>query len=139
MNLAGRRPFALLALSLTLIAGCGPKVGGKIAVKGRVLYHDEPLEGGVIVFVPDEDRGHSGPLVKGTILLDGAFTLPPEITPGWYRVAVAPLPTAASPGVPTVSNPYPGPPARYRNPALSGLAGEVKPGAENNFEFRLTD
>jgi hypothetical protein len=130
-----------LLIFATLVAstGCGSKGSAKGTVKGRVIYRGEPLEGGAIVFVPDEDRGNSGALVKGTILLDGSFTLPAETTVGWYRVAVAPLPIADRASTPTASNPYPAPPARYRNPNLSGLAGEVKAGADNNFEFQLAD
>jgi hypothetical protein len=128
----------LLALALAVASGCGPKAPAKTAVTGRVVYRGEPLNGGVIVFVPDEERGNSGPFVKATVLLDGTFALGADLAAGWYRVAVAPLP-AAEPTLPTASNPYPGPPARYRNPQLSGLAGEVRPGADNSFEFVLDD
>ena len=127
----------VMAAGLAVLAGCGSKSAATSGVKGRVTYRGEPLDGGVIVFVPDEDRGNSGPLVKGTIAADGTFSLAPETAAGWYRVAVAPLPGAAPP--PTVSNLYPGLPNRYRNPQLSGLAGEIKPGADNHFEFDLDD
>jgi hypothetical protein len=138
-HLACRVLLVAVAGLVLISAGCGSKGAGKAAVKGRVTYREEPLEGGAIVFVPDEDRGNNGSLVKGTILLDGTFTLQSETAPGWYRVAIAPLPSASISLTPTPSRPYPGPPARYRNPALSGLAGEVKPGADNNFMFQLYD
>lgn len=130
--------LGLLAGSLVALGGCGSKSPTKIAIKGKVWYRGEPLPGGVIVFAPDADRGNNGPLAKGTIAADGSFTLAPETAPGWYRVAVAPLPSESI-SSPTVSNPYPGPPLRFRNPHLSGLSGEIKPGTENAFEFHLDD
>ncbi len=136
-----RTTFALpvvLAITIFALVGCGSKPPTKIAVKGKVWYRGEPLPGGIIVFAPDAERGNSGSLAKGTIAADGTFSLAPETAAGWYRVAVAPLPSDAA-TAPTVSNPYPGLPARYRNPNLSGLNGEIKPGTENTFEFNLED
>jgi len=130
--------FGLLAAALVALNGCGSKSSTKTEVKGRVLYRGEPLPGGVIVFTPDTERGNNGPLAKGTIAADGTFSLAPETAPGWYRVAVAPLPSPSI-SAPTPLNPYPGAPPRYRNPNLSGLQGEIKPGTENTFEFHLDD
>ena len=125
-------------IAFSPLIGCGSKNSAKQTVKGRVWYHGEPLPGGTIVFVPDEERGSSGEMVKGTISDDGSFTLDSNMPAGWYRVAIAPLPSASS-VTPTVAAPYPGPPARYRNPQLSGLNGEVKKSAENAFDFQLDD
>jgi hypothetical protein len=129
---------AVLAITTFVLAGCGSKPLAKIAVKGKVWYRGQPLPGGTIVFAPDAERGNNGPLAKGTIAADGTFALAPETAAGWYRIAVAPLPSDST-SAPTVSNPYPGLPARYRNPNLSGLNGEIKPGTENTFEFNLED
>jgi hypothetical protein len=131
-------PLGLLTAAVLALAGCGSKSSTKIAIKGKVWYRGEPLPGGLIVFAPDSERGNNGPLAKGTIAADGTFSLAPETAPGWYRVAIAPLP-ATSDSVPTPFNPYPGAPPRYRNPHLSGLQGEIKAGTENTFEFQLDD
>jgi len=130
--------IALLATATLGSAGCGGRGAPSSDVKGRVGYRGGPLAGGLIVFVPDEERGNSGPLVKGTIRADGSFSLGSSLPAGWYKVAVAPPP---GPGrtTPTAADPYPAPPLRYRNPQLSGLEGEVKAGAENVFDFQLTD
>ena len=133
-----RPPLILLAVAIVAIAGCGSKSPTKITVHGKVWYRGEPLPGGLIVFIPDTERGNNGPLAKGTIAADGTFSLAPETAAGWYRVAVAPLPSEST-SIPTASNPYPGPPLRYRNPTISGLSGEIKPGTENTFEFHLED
>jgi hypothetical protein len=138
MSRAKFLPLGLLAAVLVAVAGCGSKSPAKTAIKGKVWYRGEPLPGGLVAFVPDGDRGNNGPLAKGTIAADGTFSLAPETAPGWYRVAIAPLP-AESTSSPTPSNPYPGVPLRYRNPSFSGIQGEIKQGAENTFEFYLED
>ena len=80
-------------------------------------------------------------MVTAALNEDGSFALTgPDgkaVPAGWYRIAVAPK--AGSVEVPTADRPYPGMPARYRNPALSGLTVEVKPGADNVFCFDLDD
>jgi hypothetical protein len=121
------------------LSGCGSKGSAKVAVTGIVYFRGQPIKGGLIVFTPDLERGSQGPLFKGVIGSDGRFTLSSEesaaVAPGWYRVSIA----ANGPSVPTAENPYPGPPGKYRNPDLSGLVREVKPGSDNVFEFQLTD
>jgi hypothetical protein len=132
------RGFLLLFIAAVgLAAGCSKKPTPG-AIGGQVWYRGEPLPGGVIVFAPDSDRGNNGPLAKGTIAADGTFTLAPETAPGWYRVAVAPLP-GGYPAVPTARDPYPGPPARYRNPLRSGITAEIRPATENHFVIQLDD
>jgi hypothetical protein len=130
--------FAILAAGMLGLIGCGVHEAPSVEVKGRVSYRGSPLEGGFIVFVPDEERGNSGPLVKATIQTDGTFTLGSGVPAGWYRVAVAPIPRAGL-ATPTPADPYPRPPIRYRNPQLSGLHGEIKADAENIFHFQLDD
>ena len=128
---------ALLILGC-MIWGCGSKSEKKQSVQGTVWYRGMPLPGGVIIFVPDEARGNSGPLCRSSIAADGNFHLAQEVPSGWYRIAIAPLPTEAE-SLPSVSVPYPGPARRYRNPELSGLTGEIRNSAENHFEFVLDD
>jgi len=130
--------LGMLAVGLGGLTGCGSKPATAVCAKGRVCYRGDPLDGGRIVFVPDEERGGSGPLITAAIQADGSFALAGNVPPGWYRVAVAPL-LSAGPSLPTAANPYPTFPARYRNPRQSGLQGEIKAGAENVFEFNLDD
>jgi len=130
--------LSLLAGGAFLLPACRSKKPGEFSVKGRIHYRGAPLPGGLIVFVPDEDRGNSGSLIKTEIQADGSFTLANTVLPGWYLVAVAP-PAPGGASAPTADNPYPAPPARYRNPRLSGLQGEIKPGVENDFFFTLED
>ena len=132
-----------LALGLTLIglSGCQPSVPTLVPVTGRVFHRGLPLAGGLIVFVPDPDRGNSGELARARIGPDGSYYL---ITgdrvgapPGWHRVAIAPAPATRA-GT-AVLELYREPPKRYRNPQLSGLLREVRAGAANVFDFHLDD
>ncbi len=133
-----RRSLQLgILVAAFFVIGCGSSSNVPTTLQGHVWYRGQPLPGGMIVFVPDEERGHTGPLLKAAIQADGSFTVEGKVDAGWYRAAVAPPPTAGS--FPTVSEPYPCPPARYRNPQLSGLLAEVKGGCDNVFEFLVDE
>jgi hypothetical protein len=115
----------LAALAL-LLAGCGgpPPL---VPVSGQVSYKGQPLSGGVIVFVPNLERGNRGPLAFAEIGPDGNFTLTTEGKPGckagWHRVTVS----CAEAGVPEC----------YSDPDLSGKHVEVKPGGAGRFQIEL--
>ena len=112
-----------------------------MAARGRTPFRGDPVSGGLIVFAPNPERGSDGPVATATIDEDGSFTLVgPDgkaVPPGWYRIAIAPK--AGTIDAPTAERPYPGLPARYRNPALSGLEREVKAGAETVIMLDLGD
>ena len=131
----------MLCVAILAAAGCGGSKQGDLVVRGQVLYRGEPISGGLIVFAPDAERGSNGPLVTAILNQDGSFTVSsPDGKPvpaGWYRIAVAPR--AGTVDAPTAERPYPGLSARFRNPALSGLAREVKAGTDNLFCFDLDD
>jgi hypothetical protein len=135
-----RRVF-LIGMACAVLAGCGTKPKPDTIVRGQVLYRGEPVSGGLVVFAPDPERGSAGPLVTAQLQPDGSFTLTAAdgkpLPPGWYRIAVAAKAGTVAP--PTAERPYPGLPAKFRNPSLSGLAGEVKSGQDNVFCFDLAD
>jgi hypothetical protein len=99
------------------------------------------VSGGLIVFVPNPDRGSDGPVLSAVLEPDGSFTLAgldaKPIPAGWYRIAVATRAGTVAP--PTPHRPYPGLPARFRNPALSGLEREIKANTDNLICFDLDD
>jgi hypothetical protein len=122
----------LAALVVGTIAGCDrPLV--LVKVRGRVTVNGLPLRAGTVVFAPDEERGFHGPLSYAVLDRDGAFELATDAGPGavagWHRVTVAPAPESAHliAGL-----------ERYRNPDISGLRFEVKPGQDNDFNIALT-
>jgi hypothetical protein len=135
------RRIGTLCLALLPLAGCGDHAKPDLVVRGQVLYRGDPVAGGLIVFAPNPDRGSDGPVLMATLQDDGSFTLTgPDARPapaGWYRIAIAPK--AGTVGAPTPKRPYPGLPAKYRNPALSGLEREIKPGMENVIALDLDD
>src|SRR3989442_12107610 len=76
--------------SWLLFAGCDAGTPTLVPVSGKVLYQNQPLPRGTIVFVPDADRGNNGPLAQGTIQAGGSYTVQteckPRAAPGLYGV-----------------------------------------------------
>lgn len=136
------RPRRLLGLAFLLgtcvLAGSGGGCGGTsppvpATVRGRVLFRGRPLAGGVVVFVPDPDRGPAGRPMTAGVGPDGGYRLVADGTPyvaaGWYRVAIADPPGPEDAGAEF-------PPA-LRRPDRSGIEREVVAGKENVFEFHI--
>jgi|SRR6476661_5027661 hypothetical protein len=135
------RRIGTVCLVLLPLAGCGDKSKPGLEVRGQVLYRGDPVAGGLIVFAPNPERGSDGPVLLATLQEDGTFLLAgpggQPVPAGWYRIAIAPR--AGTLDTPTPERPYPGLPARYRNPALSGLEREIKPGVETVIALDLDD
>jgi hypothetical protein len=123
-----------VAALLTAALGCDAGGAASAAVRGSVYYKGAPLAQGTIVFIPDEDRGGSGPLARAAIQADGSYVLQTGgaagAPAGWHRVTV----TAAESGA---GGPRSLLPTKYSDPGLSGLSCEVKAGRENRIDFRL--
>lgn len=123
--------FALIGGS-----GCGSKAPevGPATVKGRVLLNGQPVVGGLVVFTPNAERGSSGKPAFAETGPDGSYALQLDrasaIPPGWYRISLAPPPTAAAPAAVAF-------PAKLARPDLSGLEREIKPGKDHVFEFAV--
>ncbi|HEX3150990.1 MAG TPA: hypothetical protein VHR66_23120 [Gemmataceae bacterium] len=130
-----------LLVAIVLVAGCSKTKTEETIVRGQIFYRGQPIADGLIVFAPDTERGSDGPLMTAKLLDDGSFKLAtPDGKPipaGWYRLSVAPR--AGSVDLPTADRPYPGLPAKYRNPSQSGLVFEVKTGTDNVICFDLED
>jgi len=133
-------PIATLC-ALLAVASCNKEKPPDTVVRGQILFRGEPVSGGLIVMAPNPERGSNGPMLMATLEPDGSFSLVgPEGNPvpaGWYRIAVAPR--AGVQELPTAERPYPGLPARFRNPAKSGLEHEIKAGTENLICLDLDD
>jgi hypothetical protein len=125
------------------ISGCENATPTLTPVSGKVSYQNQPLQRGALVFVPDPDRGNNGPLAQGAIQRDGRYTIQtagqPGAMPGWYRVTVISIEeTGQNPQRRASSPPRSLVPEKYRDPRLSDLVCEVKPGEENVINFNLT-
>jgi hypothetical protein len=133
--------IGIVCLVFAVAVGCGGSKKPDTVVRGQILYRGEPVSGGLIVFAPNPDRGATGPVVMAALNDDGSFTLilpdGKSVSAGWYRIAVAPK--AGSIEVPTAERPFPGLPAKYRNPSMSGLEREIKSGTDNLVCFDLDD
>ncbi len=132
--------FVGVGLIGLIASGCQPEAGPLSAVSGRVAVKGVPLQGGLIVFVPDESKGQRGPIAFSKINSDGSYSLitkppadgvqpalPGELSgaaAGWYRVTVSALaPQSIS--------------SKYSDPALSRIVCEVKANQANTINFDL--
>ena len=132
----------LVGASWLFFAGCDAGTPTLVPVSGKVLYRNQPLPRGTIVFVPDADRGNNGLLAQGTIQGGGSYTIQTEgksgAMPGWYRVTVIAVESTSGFSLNGLAVPRSLVPERYRDPQLSDLACEVKAGQENSINFNLT-
>ena len=134
-------PITVSALILGLVAGCNGASSPPAPVAGNVSFRGMPLRGGTIVFIPDASRGNSGSLVRGAIQSDGSYRLQgengsPGAPAGWYRVTILAIDGFAYAGN-AAYVPRSLLPDKYRDPDLSGLGCEVKPGHDNQINFNL--
>jgi len=127
---------------LIIIGGCQRGDAPLTPVSGKVAYKGLNLQGGTIVFTPDSSRGETGPMALGKINQDGTYHLYTGealgAPPRWYRVSVISVALSASavPGQP-FNPPYSYLPDKYRDPALSELACEIKANGANSIDFNL--
>jgi hypothetical protein len=117
---------------LPLLLGCKPEPAPVARVHGKVTVNGQPLRGGVIVFAPDEKRGNRGPLSHASIQDDGSYELGAKegsgASLGWQRITLT---------APPENNALVAGMEKYRNPDLSGLTYEVKPGQDNLCDISL--
>jgi hypothetical protein len=135
-------PILLLGLLclgglLFFLVGSKPAAAPLQLVTGKISYHGQPLQTGLIVFTPDTSRGASGGMAVGQIRADGTYTLQTGeaqgASPGWYRITVAAVSPTATPAYgQAFPIPYSLIPEKYRDPDLSSLASEIKPKANTN-------
>ncbi|MFQ3593798.1 MAG: hypothetical protein SNJ82_11525 [Gemmataceae bacterium] len=86
-----RHSFLSLGL-LLLIISCSPPPRLIVKIQGNITYDGEPVEVGIISFLPIEGKGVSGggPITKGKYYVDPDVRL----LPGTYRVEIRwPKPT----------------------------------------------
>lgn len=135
------RVFTCAAVLLAAggLAGCGDGTN-KQAVSGTVTWKGQPLDTGMIRFLPlDPATGTE----TGTVVTAGKFAVPRDqgLAPGKYRVSVS----SPDPKSGTMPDAPPGErggyPATERIAAKynskSELTAEVTAGGKNEFEFKL--
>ncbi len=124
--------------AVSLTGGCGSKTPSPAptTVRGTLTFNDVPVEGGLVVFTPDPQRGGSGKPAHGVTAADGSFSLAlgnsTEIPPGWYRVSLA-----ASPGRRDSRSASLSFPTKLARPDMSGIEREVLVGHNHVFAFAV--
>jgi hypothetical protein len=102
------------------------KDGENAIVAGQVMYKGKALTSGYVTFVGADQRRYSA-----SIRNDGSYTFRKvSLPPGEYSVAIEPEPALKGQGQMV--------PARFRNPATSGLRVTLKRGG-NNADLNLAD
>ncbi len=111
---------------LFMFMGCssGPTV--PTSIQGRITLQKRPINGGTIVFTPDNLRGTVGQTAGGEIFSDGSYTVNPlpgkdSITPGWYKVSF--LSNGLSP--------------KFSAPESSGQVKQIIANQVNKIDFNL--
>jgi hypothetical protein len=135
-----KRIVALVILTgavsaLALAPGCRKATTANPGiVHGEVTFQNRAMAGGLVVFVPNADRGCTGKMHTATVSADGTYQLADgakAITPGWYRIALAdPIEWYGSDWAQAF-------PAALRRPDLSGLEREVKADQDHTFDFKI--
>jgi hypothetical protein len=130
------------AILLLVLAGCGGRGDSPVSpVSGKVSFRGQPLTQGTIVFTPDSARGTNGAPVWADLSGDGGYQLKTGniegIASGWYRITVAAVEPPAMASGQSFTVPRSLLPDKYRDPELSGLKCEIKPGRANTVNFNL--
>jgi hypothetical protein len=109
-----------------VLTGCARET--IIPVVGRVLFDDQPLTFGMVIFTPDASRGNtSRHEPRGKLDANGVYQAyqtkdQPGLAPGWYKISIS----AQRMKDPNDSYSYESViPTRFANPETSGLALEV--------------
>ncbi len=125
----------LLLAPVLALTGCAPaeeplEFGD---VQGKLTLNGAPLPNAMVVFNRPES-GHGGSAVVDG---EGKYIVTDKLPVGSYQVVISPAPVKPpNPGEPAPTIPPNKIPAKYSNPASSGLTAEVAPG-ENTLDFDL--
>ena len=140
-DLAHKGRLLLLVPLVFAFAGCGAKPG---SISGKVLFKGAPLPSGRIVFICD---GGDKPVLMADIV-EGVYSIPAapvgdcKITVATYETKVTAVPNmpkdAASPpgGGPKQAGKFVAIPAKYGDPAQSGLTHRIVSG-EQPYDIEL--
>jgi hypothetical protein len=149
-----KRTLLLCVASLIVSAGCGGSGRAPLGkVTGTVNYRGEPVKSGTIILEVPGTRQATGKIVDGKITEVTTHDPNDGVPVGTAKIAVFATQAAAQGAAPaTGGNPgsykmdpnYMGSgaqsliPAKYNNPATSGLTAEIKKG-ENTLTLDLKD
>jgi len=135
-----RRTFVRVGLGLVILfsgPACQPTPStAPVSVEGQVFLNGQPLLNGVIVFVPNRERGTFGTVVRQSLDIQGRYripaTSPNPLRPGWYLIALA-----QPPNLNLAQSGYPEFPAALRRPDLSGIERQIPAQPEVPLDFLI--
>jgi hypothetical protein len=128
--------LVVVSVALSVVAGCQQrsKLPPIAVTTGLVTLDGKPLDGGTVTFIPDSEKGTTGPTGVSEIDKSGHYRI---ITAkqngaivGFHKVRVVSL-DSTKPGNPWRI------PILYDTPEESGLAAEVKAGQTNDIPLAL--
>ena len=131
------------ALALTSVVGCGGV--RHVPVSGTVTLDGQPLNGGILVFTPDTDKGNTAKISCTSPVKEGHYDLEtigitradsgPGVPLGWYKVTlrVLDMSTKKHQQAPINVN------DKYKRIEKTPLAVEVKDNPEPGaYDFKMT-
>ena len=82
-------------LLLLALSGCGPTKPKLVLASGKVMFKNQPLTAGSIVFYPDAGNDYQKDNPSSLLQLDGSFAMKTfpfgeGVPPGKYKVTLAP-------------------------------------------------
>jgi hypothetical protein len=121
--------------------GCSDPHDGRVAVSGTVTFHGQPLDQGIIMFMP---ASGDLPTQASVLITNGQYHIPAAqgLRPGRYKVSIS-SGDGRTPAVP--SDAPPGPSGNFSSQqripeafnVKSTLEAEVKKGGPNRFDYPI--
>ena len=126
--------FSAALVALASVVGCGRDGPDLAPLSGRVSLDGQPLEYGLVQFVPESGTGPAavGSIAGGRFVAETAGRS--GAIPGRYRVRIEARAPATDE---TDTLPKSLIPSRYETPTTSGLLYDVVAGQENDFDITL--
>jgi hypothetical protein len=136
----------LMAAVCLLACSCSKKGPPQYPVHGTVLFEGEPLAEALVIFNPVNDPDGKAPKPRAVAAEDGSFKVFTEvaddgapageyiITVVWKKKRLTPEEKKKKDRVAKQDVPFP---ARYKNPATSGLRVQVQEGSNELPPFNL--
>ena len=126
--------ISILGVCLLALAGCGGEKSS--TASGKVTAGGQPAGDAIINFVNPKTGG----VASSDLDAGGAYKITEGLHPGSYKVFIVPKSQMTKPPMPGEPPPTAVPSKigpKYQSESSSGLSAEIKPGANDNLDFKL--
>lgn len=137
-----RHARPLIVVAIALAGGCADEADpyGRLALSGKVTFEGQPLDQGLIDFLPAESPGGAGARAR---VRDGKYSIPSHegVVPGAYRVVITsaePVMSETPDGSPGHALPLPGKeriPPEFNTESQHTI--EATTYGDNHFDFTI--